>query len=103
MRNLLEETLWCIKHYTDFKPDAVDYVQTDDGWCSWSQYITWADQIDYDEGYGCVEINLSLKIVFKNGTYLERHEYDGSEWFKYIPAIRKKEHRLVDVAQLREY
>lgn len=33
--------------------------------------------IDYDDGYGSQE--LFGIIVFKDGTWLQRHEYDGSE------------------------
>lgn len=36
----------------------------------------------YDDGYGCAEINEGLKIVGENW-WLERHEYDGSEWWEY--------------------
>ena len=37
--------------------------------------------IDYDSGYGIQE--LFGIIVFKDGTWLEREEYDGSEWWKH--------------------
>lgn len=36
--------------------------------------------IDYNEGYGSQE--LFGTIVFKNNTWLERAEYDGSEWWE---------------------
>lgn len=37
--------------------------------------------INYDNGYGSQE--LFGTIVFKDGTWLERGEYDGSEWWEY--------------------
>lgn len=37
--------------------------------------------IDYDNGYGSQE--LFGTIVFKDGTWLERGEYDGSEWWEH--------------------
>lgn len=37
--------------------------------------------IDYDEGYGSQE--LFGTIVFKDNTWLERGEYDGSEWWEH--------------------
>lgn len=37
----------------------------------------------YYDGFGGNCANLELKIVFKDGTWLERHEYDGSEWWEY--------------------
>lgn len=41
----------------------------------------------YDNGYGAQE--LFGYIVFTDGTWLERHEYDGSEWweFKRTPTL----------------
>ena len=43
----------------------------------------------YDNGYGKIVINNTLKIVFKDGNWLERHEYDGSEWWEYIKIPKK--------------
>jgi hypothetical protein len=42
---------------------------------------------DYDDGYGTQE--LYGTIWFDDGTWLERYEYDGSEWwvFKQYPVI----------------
>ena len=41
---------------------------------------------EYDNGYGGNEISLNLVVVGKD-FWLERHEYDGSEWweFKQLP------------------
>ncbi len=36
----------------------------------------------YDSGYGGNEIELSMKLIGKD-FWLERHEYDGSEWWEY--------------------
>lgn len=37
--------------------------------------------INYDNGYGCQE--LFGTIAFKDNTWLERAEYDGSEWWEH--------------------
>lgn len=37
--------------------------------------------INYDNGYGGQE--LFGLIVFTNGSWIERYEYDGSEWWEY--------------------
>lgn len=37
----------------------------------------------YDAGYGSQEVAMDLVIVFKDGSWLERQEYDGSEWWAY--------------------
>ena len=42
---------------------------------------------EYDDGYGLEEVNESLLVV-GDGWWLERHSYDGSEWweFKQLPS-----------------
>ena len=35
--------------------------------------------VDYDAGFGCTCVNENLLIVFEDGNWMERHEYDGSE------------------------
>lgn len=47
-------------------------------------FLEHAKKINYDAGYGFTEINQNLRIVFKDGSFLMRMEYDGSEWFAYI-------------------
>ncbi len=46
-------------------------------------FIHFAEHFDYDDGYGGAEVNTSLRIVFYGGSFLERGEYDGSEWWEY--------------------
>lgn len=48
------------------------------------EFLEHAKTINYDNGYGCAEINQNLRIVFKDGSFLMREEYDGSEWFEYV-------------------
>ena len=38
--------------------------------------------VEYKNGYGIEEINTDLILVGKD-FWLERHEYDGSEWWEY--------------------
>ena len=47
-----------------------------------NDFIEIAKETDYDNGYGGNEIPMSLKIVGEDW-WLERHEYDGSEWFEF--------------------
>lgn len=51
----------------------------------WRDFAKIAD-FEYDDGYGGQEIQKGLVIVGKDW-WLERHEYDGSEWweFKTLP------------------
>ena len=37
---------------------------------------------EYNDGFGSEEINTELILVGKD-FWLERHEYDGSEWWEY--------------------
>ena len=82
MENLLEETKekLAVCHKT---PKDVLWVGTSDG----SEAITWEEfakiaDFDYDDGYGLNEIRLDLVVVGKDW-WLERYEYDGSEWWVY--------------------
>ena len=45
---------------------------------------------EYDDGFGCQEI--TGVILYTNGTWSERGEYDGSEWWEYkkCPEIPEK-------------
>lgn len=47
--------------------------------------------VNYDAGYGGAEINEGLLVVGYDW-WLERHEYDGSEWweFKSLPQMPKE-------------
>lgn len=52
---------------------------------SWEAFKKVADFV-YDSGFGEAEINMTL-IIVGSDWWLERHEYDGSEWweFKHLP------------------
>lgn len=50
-------------------------------WCTWDEFAARANFV-YDAGFGGPEINESLRIIGDNW-WLERHEYDGSEWWEY--------------------
>ena len=54
--------------------------------------ITFLNDLDfeYDDGYGPQEIEGTVWL--KDGTWLERGEYDGSEWWehRYLPTIPPK-------------
>ena len=54
-------------HSTRTEADEIKFLET-------------LDSINYDNGYGGQE--LFGNIVFKDGTWLERGEYDGSEWWR---------------------
>ena len=98
MENLLEETknklTVCRK-----APKDVLWIGTDDG----SESITWEEfekmaDFDYDDGYGEIDIRPDLVVVGK-GWWLERHEYDGSEWWEYKeqPRLQENPKKLIRI------
>lgn len=66
--------------------------------CSWEEFKAIAN-INYDSGFGSQEIASDLIIVFSDGTKMWRHEYDGSEQWKYSKPFKmpKKLKKLVAV------
>lgn len=89
--NLLESTLRELKEH-ELTPDDVVFVrgvnrQDDTNWCCrWGVFAQQAKRIWFDGGYGSQLINRHLMVV-GHGWWLERGEYDGSEWweFKRLP------------------
>ena len=55
----------------------------------WDTFINSLD-FEYDDGYGGQE--LFGTIWFENGTWAERGEYDGSEWWEYKSCPSIPEH-----------
>lgn len=47
---------------------------------------------EYDNGYGAEYVQETLKIVFKDNSWIERNSYDGSEWWDYkkCPVLMEK-------------
>lgn len=83
-RNLLDETENIITS-NGKSVDDVLWVGDANGWCDWKTFVSLAD-FTYDSGFGGEEVATSLMVVGSDW-WLERHEYDGSEWweFKTLP------------------
>lgn len=85
--NLLQETLDALKE-NGKTPADVRWVgrESINAKCSWDDFAKQAN-FEYDAGYGSEEIPVDL-IVAGDDWWLERAEYDGSEWweFKAVPA-----------------
>lgn len=86
MENLLKETKRILKDYGKTIKDIVA-VQGEDFGIRVDDFIRLADTL-YDDGFGSPKVAQDL-VVIGNGFWLERHEYDGSEWWEYkeCPAI----------------
>lgn len=80
MRNLKEETLSELESHGKTKED-IRWIGCNKFKIPINLFWKLADK-EYDSGYGGVEVAPDLLIVGDNW-WLERHEYDGSEWWEY--------------------
>ena len=88
--NLLDETLEIMEYHNKTIEDIeYIYIYEEANW-SHKNIIYNSDSIKsldklnfkYDSGYGSQEI--FGWITFKDNTWLERSEYDGSEWWNFM-------------------
>ncbi len=96
MTNLLRETVGILKENKK-KPSDVKWCGSEEfGYFSWAEFERIAKLTDYDGGFGGQEIAKDLLVVGED-FWLERHEYDGSEWWEYksMPKRPKVETRPV--------
>jgi hypothetical protein len=86
--NLLMETLEILEN-NGKSPEDVMWVGDKNQFTTWKDFVANAN-FEYDAGFGGNEIDMDLKVVGRNW-WLERHEYDGSEWweFKTLPSKPK--------------
>ncbi|MCR5838295.1 MAG: hypothetical protein K6G94_01515 [Kiritimatiellae bacterium] len=81
MRNLYEETavflLECGKSMND-----IVFVSGNGHEIPLDNFIQVAKSYDYDNGFGGAEVPEDLLVVGSDW-WIERHEYDGSEWWEY--------------------
>lgn len=85
MGNLKKETLELLELNNKTPEDVLWCGSEDFGWFTFADFMEIAPD-SYDSGFGGQEVAKDLLIVGDNW-WLERHEYDGSEWweFKTIP------------------
>lgn len=79
--NLYKETVAEL-HAQGKTTEDVKWVGSNTVWFSWAEFAAIASETAYYEGFGHQEIALDLLIVGSDW-WLERHEYDGSEWWAY--------------------
>jgi len=88
--NLLEETLKALEG-KDLAPSDIIWIGTRKwGWFTWDEFSRVAN-VEYDDSYGTAAVPMGLLIVGKNW-WLERGEYDGSEWWEYKARPKKPKH-----------
>lgn len=88
-RNLKYETIKILSKY-DKMPQDIKWVGCNSFKIPIEEFWKLADRI-YDAGYGGQEVAKDLIVVGDNW-WLERHEYDGAEWWEYkeLPPEPKK-------------
>lgn len=100
MINLLQETIEILKENGKTETDVLwvgrgfETLNMKEYKTTWEDFKAKAD-FNYDDGFGGNEIPMDLIIVGKD-FWLERHEYDGSEWweFKTMPKEPKETREL---------
>ena len=100
MKNLLNETLEILKNMGKKQKDILK-IGTKDFYIplnAWKRVLN----IEYDSGYGTAEIDKTLTIIFKDGSWLERVEYDGLEWWeiKKTPVVGKSKFKETSLARI---
>lgn len=81
MTNLYEETAEILLENGKSMSDIV-FVSGSGHEIPLDNFIKAAKSYDYDSGFGSEEVPLDLMVVGKDW-WIERHEYDGSEWWEY--------------------
>lgn len=79
--NLLEETREIIER-NGLKTSDVVYVGTCEKSCSWDEFAEYAKDFWYYPGFGGQQVNADLMVV-GGDWWLDRDEYDGSEWWTF--------------------
>lgn len=79
--NLLAETIETLTQNGRVEAEVL-WVGNEQYRCSWEAFSEVAKKENYDDGYGGTEVPTDLLVVGKD-FWMERHEYDGSEWWEY--------------------
>ena len=64
------------------------------------KFLEQAKTVNYNDGFGGAEINQNLRVIFKDGSWLERREYDGSEWWEYIGVRNIDDYKRVNMVTI---
>lgn len=83
--------LFDVLHEHEKTIDDILYIKIDNKNFKPQRILDLFKGITYERGYSGPWINQSLQIVLKNGDFIIRGEYDGSEWFEYMVAPRLDE------------
>jgi len=80
--NLLAETITAINEF-DHQIDDIVFIGSVEGFsCSWEEFTKLAD-FEYNNSFGGEVVATDLRILFADGLYMVRGEFDGSEWWSF--------------------
>ena len=85
--NLKAETLRRLDHH-GYTVDDIAWVGSTEFEIPVDRFFELADQ-GYDSGFGSAKVCHDLIICMKDGSWFERGEYDGSEWWEYQVPMRR--------------
>lgn len=93
MINLLKETKEILKDNGKTIED-IKWIGNSKYYVDINKFVEIAN-VEYDDDFGSPKVAEDLKVV-GNDWWLERHEYDGSEWWEYksIPIVPDKKIEL---------
>jgi len=92
MRNLKDSTLAAL--------NSAGYVTGDVAWVGnrsgslvlgWNVFVVLAARTNFDQGYGTAMVASDLVVVMLDGSWFERREYDGSEWWDHNRCPQKQD------------
>lgn len=95
MTNFINELQWCLEEF-QHTPGDIAWIGSMDGSFrfdgDWSDFVEKFKHVEFDNGFGAPEIATDLVVVFRDGSWFGRGEYDGSEWWDYhvTPTLRPK-------------
>ena len=88
MRNLLKETIDNMALNGKTVEDIIYIGSSETNHaCTWAEFSVLAN-VEYHDGFGAQEVARDLIIAFSDGTRMQRGEYDGSEWWDYVPLFK---------------
>lgn len=94
--NLLGETEQELRKH-GYEWGDVDFIGSADGEYSLTlEHFAQIANAEYDNSYGSAHVAEDLVVVFTDGSWLERREYDGSEWWELSRKPRLKDTAIVD-------
>lgn len=94
MINFLEETTAILEQHNKSWSD-VCFIRTEEVQVKDIENFKKSMDFEYDNGFGSEKIPMDLILVGKNW-WIERHEYDGSEWWEY-KSLPSKSSKIEDV------